>query len=286
MLIDYRQIVLQAEQEAASGEVKRALRQLRKLCLHDFGDFLWQLPLVEFPALSQILPRMASEEIQNAWTGASGIQMLHGTLDFTRIMQLQYERICRRPMQQARILDYGCGYGRLARMMYWFSDPEDYFGVDPWERSIEICRDDGLLGSIKQSDYLPSALPVGQAQFDLIFSYSVFTHTSLRTTNAGLRVLRDYVHSNGLLVITVRPVDFWQVVNRIPLEERLAQTALHQRDGFAYVPDSFPVIEGEVAFGDTSMTAAWIERTHPYWRVEGYDRGIDRWQTILMLSPR
>ena len=286
MLIDYRQIVLQAEQEAASGEVKRALRQLRKLCLHDFGDFLWQLPLVEFPALSQILPRMASEEIQNAWTGASGIQMLHGTLDFTRIMQLQYERICRRPMQQARILDYGCGYGRLARMMYWFSDPEDYFGVDPWERSIEICRDDGLLGSIKQSDYLPSALPVGQAQFDLIFSYSVFTHTSLRTTNAGLRVLRDYIHSNGLLVITVRPVDFWQVVNRIPVEERLAQTALHQRDGFAYVPDSFPVIEGEVAFGDTSMTAAWIERTHPYWRVEGYDRGIDRWQTILMLSPR
>ena len=286
MLIDYRQIVLQAEQEAASGEVKRALRQLRKLCLHDFGDFLWQLPLVEFPALSQILPRMASEEIQNAWTGASGIQMLHGTLDFTRIMQLQYERICRRPMQQARILDYGCGYGRLARMMYWFSDPEDYFGVDPWERSIEICRDDGLLGSIKQSDYLPSALPVGQAQFDLIFSYSVFTHTSLRTTNAGLRVLRDYVHSNGLLVITVRPVDFWQVVNRIPLEERLAQTALHQRDGFAYVPDSFPVIEGEVAFGDTSMTAAWIERTQPYGRVEGYDRGIDRWQTILMLSPR
>ena len=286
MLNDYRPIVKRAEADAAGGAPDRALRQLRRLSLRDFGDLMWQLPLAEFPALSAMLPRMASDEVQQAWTGSSGGQMLNSSVDFIRIVQAHFERICRRPLQRARILDYGCGYGRLARLMYWYSDPEDYYGVDPWDRSIELCRDSGLLGRIAQSEYFPETLPVGEQRFDLIYAYSIFTHTSLRATRAALTVLRNYIHSTGLLVITVRPVDFWPIVTRIAPEERQNQIVLHQRDGFAYVPDTFPVIEGEVIFGDTSMTPEWIERQFPFWRVEAYDRGIDPWQTILMLTPR
>ncbi len=286
MMKDYLPIILQAERDAAAGDVVVALRKLRKLSLMDFSGLMWELPHPDLPHLNALLPRMASEDVQRAWTGAAGPQMMQGTVDFVRIMQTQFERICRRPLQQARILDYGCGYGRLARPMYWFTDPHDYYGVDPWNRSIELCTEDGILGNIAQSEYFPATLPVGEARFDLIYAYSIFTHTSLKATNAALRVLRDYIHSTGLLVITVRPIDFWQIVGRIPEADRQAQVAIHQRDGFAYVPDSFPVINGEVIFGDTTLTPEWLERSHPYWRVEAYDRGIDPWQTVLMLTPR
>ncbi len=285
MLLDYRPIVMQAEQEAAGGDVVATLRQLRRLALRDFGDLMWQLPHPELPRLNQLLPRMASADIQVAWTGASGGQIMLASVDFVRILQTQFERITHRPLHRARIMDYGCGYGRLGRLMYWYTDPENYFGIDPWDRSIEICRDCAMLGNILQSDYLPATLPVGGRLFDLIFSYSVFTHTSPRATRAALTALRTSIHSSGLLVITTRPADFWRTVTRLSAEQQDALIATQQRDGFAYLPGQFPIVDGDAVFGDTTMNPAWIERNFPFWRVLTYERGQDSWQNILVLAP-
>ena len=285
MLIDFSPTLMRAEQDAATGDVTLVLRQLRRLSIRDFADLMWQLPLAEYPQLSRLLPRMASDEIQRSWTGASGGQMMLGSVDFIRIVQTHFERLSRRPLQGTRIMDYGCGYGRLGRLMYWFTDPEYYCGVDPWDKSLEICREYGMLGHLVQSDYLPETLPVGGQLFDMILAYSVFTHTSLRATTAALRALRDCIHSSGLLIITIRPVDYWFAVGALSAEQQQQQVTLHQREGFAYRPGQFPIINGEAVFGETSMSPEWIERNFPYWRVEAYDRGQDGWQKVLMLRP-
>jgi 2-polyprenyl-3-methyl-5-hydroxy-6-metoxy-1,4-benzoquinol methylase len=78
---------------------------------------------------------MASEDIQKAWAGNSG------------------DAACRHPdlrqaVRQRKVLDFGCGFGRMLRPMYFFNDPEHVYGVDPWDRSIDICRQDGLLGQL------------------------------------------------------------------------------------------------------------------------------------------
>lgn len=38
------------------------------------------------------------------------------------------------------ILDYGCGWGRLLRLMNYYSDSDKVDGVDPMAISIEHCE--------------------------------------------------------------------------------------------------------------------------------------------------
>ena len=41
------------------------------------------------------------------------------------------------------VLDFGCGYGRLARLFYYYIKQDNFYGVDPWDRSINECLDNG-----------------------------------------------------------------------------------------------------------------------------------------------
>lgn len=278
-------IVANAEHAAASGRTADVLPILRSLCLMDFGHLLLTMPDGDYPHLSRVLPRMASDQVQRDWTGASGQHLLHATVDFVRIMQTHFQDIARRPLRDARILDYGCGYGRIARLMYWFTDPENYVGIDPWDKSLELCAQDGLLGQFLMSDYLPATLPVGERKFDLMFAFSVFTHTSLRATQTALAALRKVIDPGGLLVITIRPAEFWPVVARISVEDRQAAADVHRHVGFSFNPAPYPRIDDELIFGDTSIDPGWLAANFPQWKLHRYDRGIDEWQTIMLLTP-
>jgi hypothetical protein len=71
-----------------------------------------------------------------------------------------------------------------------------------------FARRVNLPGHLAVSGYLPTSLAVGDLTFDLIFAFSVFTHLSLRATGQALRPLRKYIRPTGLLVVTVRPIDY------------------------------------------------------------------------------
>jgi SAM-dependent methyltransferase len=167
----------EAEAVAASTtDSALALLSLRKLGLDNYGLFMISLPNPHYPALSKILPRMSSHEVQKTWTGASGVELLKQTLAFTRIVENTFVRHMGRTLHDASILDFGCGYGRILRMMYHYSNPDQIWGVDPWDMSIATCKDDGVLGHLAQSERVPESLPAGETKFDLAFAFSVFTH--------------------------------------------------------------------------------------------------------------
>ena len=198
--------------ELSGSSLTDALRSLRRLGLEDFGELLASMPNPELPNLSRILPAMASIEVQTNWTGAHGMTLLKQTSNFVRSAAYNFTRLTGRPLEGARVLDFGCGYGRIARLMYYFSDPESFMGVDPWDRSIELCHQAGFGDNFRQSDYLPKTLPVGDIKFDLIYAFSVFTHLSSRATRQALNTLRNYVHHDGVLLITIRPVEYWGII--------------------------------------------------------------------------
>src|SRR6266853_651585 len=204
------QLALQTmEADDAINTIEGALSGLRSLGLDDFGYVLMAMPNASLPKLSRLLPRMATDEVQRNWTGSSGVTLLRQTCAFVRSAAYQYTKFTGRSLEGASILDYGCGYGRIARLMYYFSDPARVVGVDPWDKSIEICHGDGLGANFVQSDYLPESLPVGRRRFDLIYAFSVFTHLSERAARASLNTLAHYLKRKGLLVITIRPIEFW-----------------------------------------------------------------------------
>jgi SAM-dependent methyltransferase len=262
---------------------------LRRAGLDDFASVLWTIPNPAYPRISALLPSMVSDEIQKAWTGASGDILIRGTSAFVRAVVAQYVRLTGRILGEGRVLDFGCGYGRIARLMYYFSDPNQVFGVDPWDKSIALCRGHNMGENFVQSDYLPIDLPLPGTAFSLVYAFSVFTHLSEKATLLCLRTLRSYISPDGLLVITIRPIEYWSFACRQLGREKSATDELerrHRTSGFAFDPHRRAPIEGEVTYGDTSMTLDWLESHACGWRVECIDRSLeDPLQIYVFLRP-
>jgi SAM-dependent methyltransferase len=288
-----RDIILAAEQAVSTGEADEGLRHLRHLSLDDFGQLLWALPDDSLPNLSAVFPRMASEDVQKSWTGNSGLPLLQQTTSFVRSVAYNCQKLLGHGINDRTILDFGCGYGRIIRLMYYYSSPARIWGLDPCEKSIELCRADGVLGQLAVSDYLPTALPVGDASFDLIYAFSVFTHLSELAATLALITLRRYVAHGGLIVITIRPKEYWDLLDpavaarsHIDRDELVAR---YERSGFAFVPHARGAIDGGPIYGHTSLSFEWIEQHAEGWDMVmvGYDHSlIDPLQLLVYLVPK
>ena len=202
MLLSYAESVLRAAEASAAQprSTRNVLAHLRRLPIDDFAVLLLTLPNPQYPCLSTLLPRMAAAEVQTSWTGTDGYPLLRQSVAFARLLSYNFQLITEETLKDHSILDFGCGWGRIIRMMYYFSDPETIYGCDPWDKSLEICKLDGVLGNLALSDYLPRELPFGSKQFDLAYAFSVFTHLSERATRAAISVLSRALTRNGLLV--------------------------------------------------------------------------------------
>lgn len=276
--------------EAAAEETKdvaKVLHLLRAMPIDDFGIFLLGLPDPAYPHLSALLPRMADAEVQKSWTGADGYPLLRQTLTFVRLVSHNFQSITNRPLHQQPILDFGCGWGRMIRLFYYFCDPALIYGCDPWDKSIQICQADGVLGNLAISDYLPRSLPFDPQKFDLIYAFSVFTHLSERATAVALNLLSAALSSDGLLVITIRPVEYWRFHQELLARDRAALEAEHAARGFAFYPHNRTPIDGDITYGDTSMTLEYLEKNFPHLHLRKLERTLDDpYQMVLFFTTK
>lgn len=284
MLALFRDAVVRAEEMARAGDAAPCLEYLRTLPIDDFCEVLLGLPNDELPYLSSVLPKMADPGVQQLWTGSEGIHLLKQTLAFTRSVAQNHRMITGKDLKGARVLDFGCGYGRILRAMYYFNDPVNLFGCDPWDESLKVCRQDRMLGNLAPSEYLPTSLPF-EGHFDLIYAFSVFTHLSERAAVQSMRVLSDALAPDGVIVITIFPVEYWTIDGRFAADERDSLLQMHEKRGFAFKPHGLPAIDGDVTYGDTSMTLEFIGRTFPELKVAKVDRTLqDPYQVIVFLK--
>lgn len=285
-MLEYSVEVLErAEARAAGDTVNATLGVLRELTLGEFGELLWGLPNPDYPNLSAILPKMADAHVQLNWTGVQGLALLVQTCDFVSKLDYYYLKLKGACLANAKILDYGCGYGRILRLMYYFSDPDKLWAVDPWDEAIRICQNDRLLGNLAVSKYLPKSLPVDTQLFDVIYAFSVFTHTSERATIVALATLRKYIAPDGLCAITIRPREYWSNdPGYRPAAATLERT--HNMTGFAFAPHQRAPVDGDITYGDTSMTLGWLEKNVPGWKIASHDRSLnDPYQLVVFLRP-
>jgi len=234
--------------------------------------------------ICNFLPSMPSAEVQASWNGAHGRELLRMSVDFVTRVVAKYRSGGHRPLGDSSVLDFGCGWGRLMRLMYRYVSVDRLYGVDPWDESLALCRACGLKGHLALSDYVPNALPFDR-RFDLIYAFSVLTHLSVKTTLSVLSTLRRYIAEDGQLFVTIRPEEYWHYhEGGIGAEERLA---VHHRDGFSFVPHNREPIEGDVTYGDTTFTLDWLaEATKGDWIIDGTDYCMgDLLQVIVSLRP-
>jgi 2-polyprenyl-3-methyl-5-hydroxy-6-metoxy-1,4-benzoquinol methylase len=249
------------------------------VCLLDLSD--------RYPNARRVLPSMPSERDQLGWTGNSGMSLLVQTCAFIRVLEAGYFRYSGRSLEGASVLDYGCGWGRMIRAMYKFTAPENIYGCDPWDRSIELCRKHRLKGQFSLCDFIPRRSPFPGLRFDLIYAFSVFTHLSERTALAVLGACHACLSSEGPLVITVRPGGYWDL--EIPANvgvDRAKLKSQHTIKGYAFSPHSRDPINGEITFGDTSISLSYIESHWTDWKIAGVDSYFqDPYQLVVFLKP-
>jgi SAM-dependent methyltransferase len=182
-----------------------------------------------------------------------------------------------------RVLDFGCGWGRLLRLLLKDVPAEGLHGVDPWQRSIDLCREHRIPCPLALSDYIPRSLPF-EGPFDLVYAFSVFTHLSESTARTALATLRSAVSGRGLLCLTIRPVEYWH--HHGPKGEP-ACIERHRDHGFAFLPHANrEPIEGEITYGDTSMTLDALARLAEGWTIAEVDwNPCDPLQVVVGLVP-
>jgi len=272
-------IVIEAETAASTGDLNKTLAVLRKLSLQEFGEIFISMPNPRFPHLSNLLPRMASAETQRNWTGNDGLALLNQTNSFINLLG---QHIDLKSVKD--VLDFGCGYGRIMRAMCYYIDPDHLHGCDPWDVSIDLCKDAGVLGHLEQSEYLPTQLPFDR-QFDLIYAFSVFTHLSRRATIACLDALIKA--SSGVIAITIRPVNYWEYDTIVSPTARKLLTASHKSGGFAFNAHQREPIDGDITYGDSSFSTDWLKSQFPTIEIMSEQQiPHDDLQTLILLRKK
>lgn len=280
-------LIEQANELALRGDTAAAFATLQRLPLEVLGQLLLEVP-AKLTALSQLLPSMPSEQVQRDWTGNSGAGLMVQSHAFVQSLKSGFVRYTGRPLNGATILDYGCGWGRLLRLMCAFSPPERIYGVDAREDSIAICRDCKVLGNLAVCDRLPKTLPFGDVDFDLIFAFSVFTHLSERTAEQVQSAMRCRIKGSGLVALTVRPLEYWLRHREVlpPGQSIEGLMHAHRNYGFAFAPHNWSAIDGDVPYGDASISTDYIAQRWAGWKVVGTDvNDVDPNQLIVFLKP-
>lgn len=276
------------------------LRELDAACagagpeaLARFADLdvdLWALLLTQeydaFPNIRAVLPDVPDPALQRSWNGASGAALAaQGAAFYARVRE-RYARHGAAPLSGSRVLDFGCGWGRLTRFFARDVMPERLFGCDPSEAILDVCRATRVPATLARSEFLPERLPF-EEPFDLAFAFSVFTHLSEPAHERALAALHAGLRPGGILVVTVRPPAYLDLCPslRAPLardwpEQRQYLFAPHAAD-----PSHPQYGGGEMTYGETIVTLPYVrERWAPRFELLDVDLQLaDMHQVVLTL---
>ncbi|MBI5632831.1 MAG: glycoside hydrolase family 99-like domain-containing protein [Nitrospirae bacterium] len=206
-------IVLLREIEDSLTMVKDSSTISIKKLLENVSDefYFWLLTEghahISSDALLSLLPTMPDEQIQINWTGRSGYETLHQAFLafslFKEIIGRHYQdiRSCN------RILDFGCGWGRIIRFFLKDIEPGGLWGIDCYEEAVAICNNSNLKCNFESIDVMPpTTLP--DDYFDAIYLYSVFSHLSEEAHMAWLMEFKRILKPGGIVIATTRPRHF------------------------------------------------------------------------------
>ena len=240
----------------------------------DLDDDLWSLLLTReyecYPNIRAFLPGHPDPALQTMWNGTSGTTLAAQSVCFYRKLKEMQATYGTGELAETDILDFGCGWGRLTRMLAKDLDPGHLHGCDPVEDILDVSRKTGVPAELARSEFLPETLPFPDAsgKFDLVFSFSVFTHISEAAHLASLKAIHDGLKPGGLFVVTVRPpayIDF--NVHMQPAVDRLGPDRLTELRKPAYVfvphnteghPQYDNAADDPMSYGETVITLPYI----------------------------
>src|SRR5215211_3719127 len=248
-----------------------------------------------YPNIRSLLPSVPDTALQRIWNGASGTELADQSKSFYIKLRERLAHHSGRSLADARVLDFGCGWGRLTRFLARDVEPGQLYGCDPVEAILDVCRENGVPAKLARTDFFPQRLPFGE-RFDLAFAFSVFTHISEAAHESCLRALHRAIRPEGILVVTIRPPEYLSSCERMqPLLRSLGPDYMARLDEPRYLfaahppgPRHLQYAGGEMTYGESVITLPYIrQRWSPMFELLQVDLLVgDLHQVVLTLARR
>jgi len=149
--------------------------------------------------------------------GRDGREFLEtGAYDLNTIRNLLAEAgLSWQARKEPKVLDWGCGCGRIARHWQGYAGQLELFGTDIDDRLIDWCNKNLKFGSFAVSGLRPP-LAFPDAHFDAVYAISVLTHLLFDTHYLWMAEIWRILKPDGIAVLTAHgPSVFPTSVNHI-----------------------------------------------------------------------
>jgi len=142
-----------------------------------------------------------------------------------------YDRLCGDYDDVKRVLDFGCGCGRVLSRMPTGGGVR-YFGVDLHEAALQWLRTTMPEATFLAGSEMPP-VEIGAEEIDLVYSVSVLTHLDREQEGAWLDEWHRLLRPGGHVIATFRAED-WVEQNTIARQKQAIRQAWSANDGFCY----------------------------------------------------
>jgi ubiquinone/menaquinone biosynthesis C-methylase UbiE len=152
--------------------------------------------------LCKVLPGVADENTQEMYTGKKGDSTLWEGFYYYTLFKKYYEKYCGY-ISTAKILDFGCGWGRIIRYFIKDISPENLWGCDPVPEMIQLCKEQNKCANFELINSNPPT-SFDNNTFDLVYSFSVFSHLSEDFHFKLLGEIKRILKPGGIYMTTTR----------------------------------------------------------------------------------
>lgn len=160
------------------------------------------------------MPAFPPPEHQTATHGTSGRVAIAEAGRFAAVVNRYAEATGRPVGESTRVLDFGCGWGRMLRMFLNRVDSRNLHGVDVRAESVALARRLNRFSRFTSVEGLPPA-PFADGAFDLVIAYSVFSHLSEFASRAWIGEIARLLEPGGLAIVTTQGAGFLNLVESL-----------------------------------------------------------------------
>lgn len=154
------------------------------------------------------LPAFPPDQLQINTTGQAGPATLAEAFRFYEDCRDTFSKFGNSLNQESQLLDFGTGWGRIARFFLHDLTMENISGLDVTPDFVRICRETFASDNFHvTTPFPPTTLAAGA--FSHIVGYSVFSHLSEAAALAWIEEFHRLLKPGGMVAVTTRGRPFF-----------------------------------------------------------------------------
>jgi SAM-dependent methyltransferase len=219
------------------------------------------------------MPGFPEDKIQYCYTGSAREKTLEEALFFYKEVKRFARKLKIDFSTDTAVMDFGCGWGRHYRFFLRDVSTEHFWGIDIDDSMIQVCKEAIKVGQFERCDISPP-LRFPNDCFDIIYSYSVFSHLSEKVHLGWISEFSRILRPGGMLIVSTLKREhvyvwenylkdenpFWlQALRKSGFEVKKAVNDLKNGE-FLYCPIGGGGIRDSTFYGEAIIGPKYIER--------------------------